>query len=108
MRFVAVWGAFFALALFYVIPITAVQSLINVSLHVPGLTQWSKQVTCELPSKHAQGLSCAFVFFCGVVTQFCEERGGSVLSYYVSVMGAYHTTPSDRHLQTAIGHFWWS
>ncbi len=30
LRFVAVWGAFFALALFYIIPITAVQGLINV------------------------------------------------------------------------------
>ena len=30
LRFVAVWGAFVALALFYIIPITAVQGLINV------------------------------------------------------------------------------
>ncbi|KAL3134038.1 hypothetical protein ABBQ32_008470 [Trebouxia sp. C0010 RCD-2024] len=30
VRFVAVWGAFVALALFYIIPITAVQGLINV------------------------------------------------------------------------------
>ncbi|KAL0039508.1 hypothetical protein WJX77_000232 [Trebouxia sp. C0004] len=39
LRFVAVWAAFFALALFYIIPITAVQGLINVSRleTTPGL-----------------------------------------------------------------------
>lgn len=66
-RFAAVWGAFFALALFYIVPISAVQGLINVSLFLWsqlgtfGAHIWLPCTTsadpfvCQLPCVAANG-----------------------------------------------------
>ena len=85
MRFVAVWAAFFALALFYVIPITAVQSLINVSSH-----------TCQPSSTCCCALLCPAVPFSHVWSSIMTSgkyRSCLRVSESTSTVNAFHLAP---------------